>query len=369
MKNPPTLADACVATALDKRFNGSIVPPPHKARQNAFCAVMTRVSRARKFVLDVKMSAYLAELSVSFWRGGLRKRNRMLDNVRQMARLPHELTWIELDFSNGYMPRSKALGSLKVQDIHGNEPPRFGWLLEQHPKIETSFRCIEARSATNPMFAGRAMLHPVAMAWSSTDDPLAYREFGIEGATSEWVVGIEGYLNDFVHWTSAFENDDAAVDMLKSMEPPPGERHPGWEMYCLPRLPVRDVWALLATINDLPVTFEHVEPARGYISKGSYKKFLKHSIVHLTIPETRWRKLIFKTAAILRRRAHQVRGHWRIDWRARPIKTCEHIWNEQMICSKCGGHMLWIAEHQRGDASLGFVTHDYDITHSDETVA
>jgi hypothetical protein len=24
---------------------------------------------------------------------------------------------------------------------------------------------------------------------------------------------------------------------------------------------------------------------------------------------------------------------------------------------------IWIKEHQRGDASLGFVTHDYRVTH------
>jgi hypothetical protein len=38
-----------------------------------------------------------------------------------------------------------------------------------------------------------------------------------------------------------------------------------------------------------------------------------------------------------------------------------------MICRKCGGHKLWISEHQRGDASLGFVTHDYDITTSKQS--
>jgi hypothetical protein len=51
----------------------------------------------------------------------------------------------------------------------------------------------------------------------------------------------------------------------------------------------------------------------------------------------------------IRRRAHQVRGHWRDDWRLPK-----------------GNKTLWIAEHQRGDASLGLVIHDYEITHKDE---
>jgi len=123
----------------------------------------------------------------------------------------------------------------------------------------------------------------------------------------------------------------------------------------------RDLWILLATINDLPVTIEHIEPNKGYVARGSYKKFLAHSIVHLTVPETRWHKLVTKTAATLRRRAHQVRGHWRNDWHKPLSKLCEHEFDAQMICRRCHGHKIWIAEHQRGDASLGFVTHDYKL--------
>ena len=85
-----------------------------------------------------------------------------------------------------------------------------------------------------------------------------------------------------------------------------------------PHIALRDLWALLATINDLPVTFERVEPSKGYMAGGGgYKKFLQHTVLHLTVPETRWRKLVGKTAAILRRRAHQVRGHWRKEGEAR----------------------------------------------------
>jgi hypothetical protein len=53
---------------------------------------------------------------------------------------------------------------------------------------------------------------------------------------------------------------------------------------------------------------------------------------------------------VARRRAHQVRGHWRRDWRHE-------------------GQRIWIKEHQRGDASLGFVTHDYHVEHRDGTPA
>jgi hypothetical protein len=128
-----------------------------------------------------------------------------------------------------------------------------------------------------------------------------------------------------------------------------------------PSLLIRGLWALLATINDLPVKIEYVTPSKGYVARGQYKKFLAHSVIHLNVPESRWQKLLRATAVKVRKRAHQVRGHWRDDWRQPLAKHCDHVYDEHMRCKHCHGHKIWIAEHQRGDASLGFVTHDYEI--------
>jgi len=49
--NAPTLADACIATALDKRCDPQLR------------AVLLKVNEARKFVLDKDMSAYFYDLS------------------------------------------------------------------------------------------------------------------------------------------------------------------------------------------------------------------------------------------------------------------------------------------------------------------
>jgi hypothetical protein len=363
MKNPPTLADACAMTLLDKQFR--------QPRAKFFRQALADVVQARKFMLDQDMSRYVAELSHSIWRGGLRKRNRMLDNVRQQARLPHALTWIELDFIGGYLPREKELGMYRRRDVRGVEPAKFGWLLQQHSKLDTSFRCIEFRSSVTVNYPNRAFIHPVAMAWSSTDDPIMWRQFSIHepyggGLDAEFVVGCTGYKSDLVRYTPAYDSEAAALDLLRAMAPPEGspEREfSGWQTFVIPRFFIRDVWALLATLNDLPIKIEFVEPSKGYIARGSYKKFLKHSVVHLTVPETRWRKLVLKTVALLRRRAHQVRGHWRKDWRHPLQVNCLHDFDDEMVCHLCGGHKLWITEHQRGDASLGFVTHDYEVHH------
>ena len=79
------------------------------------------------------------------------------------------------------------------------------------------------------------------------------------------------------------------------------------------------------------------------------------------MPETQCRKLALNTAALIRRRAHQVRGFWRSDWRHPLSPLCAHAFDDTMICRHCRGRKIWIAEHQRGDASIGFVTHDYSV--------
>jgi hypothetical protein len=359
VKNPPTLADECIATALDKGDGGVGGPGERRRVVREF---LLEISKARKFVLDPAMSRFTAELGHSFWKGGQRKRNAMLDNVRQFARAPHApLTWIEFDHL-AYIARIKELGAQGVGGLTG-DPPRMGWLIRQHPKNDVAFICNEVRSALN--HPGRAFLHPLAMAWCSDDNPSPWSRFLETELTGEHeaqvMVGMGGYQSTQVHWHANL-GEAFTVSMMNMMAGPAGSDQDK-RIAALPALTIRVLWALLATINDLPVTIQNVQPTKGYVARGSYKKFLAHSIVHLTVPETQFRRLISKATTILRRRAHQVRGHWRRDWRNPLRPRCEHVFDGQMICHHCGGRQLWIPEHQRGDASLGFVTHDYSVEH------
>jgi hypothetical protein len=355
-KNPPTLADAVLMTALDKAS-------PYRQKPE-ICRFLERIAYARKFVLDVPMSKYLADLSITFWRGNRKKQSIMLENARRMARLPHKLTWIEFEFASGYFVRSKEIGSLKIADINGKEPLRYGWLIEQHEKVETAFKATEIR--TSSKLHGNAFTHPLSIQWCSDDSPLMWEMYQVLQAGdrimgAEWMAQMEGYESSQLGWTSTF-SWETSDDMLRWMVGAT-KHNPDNYPVLLPRMPIRDLWALLATINDLPVKITTVEPSRGYMARGNYKKFLKHSIVHLTVPETQFRRLIAKSAVLLRRRAHQVRGHWRNDWRHPLSVLCEHVYDEEMCCINCRGRQLWIAEHQRGDTSLGFVTHDYEVGH------
>ena len=328
-------------------------------------------------MLDDQMSEYLADLSQSYFTGGQRKRLYALENTRQMARLPHALTWIEfsyphyidrLRFKHGIeyrTPEGRPMApGMKAVDVCG-EPdengyyvvPRVGFLIEQHPKIDTAFKVAEFYSSM--LRPGRGMPKFVATTWCSDNSINPYQRYDMYGIYDASVAaGMKDYRSSNVYFTPTLAVEDIwpTADKMD---------HKNFFL-AKTSTPLRDLWALLATINDLPVRIEQVEPSHGFMAKGNYRKFLKHSVLHLNVPESQWRKLVVKTAALVRRRAHQVRGHWRNDWHHPLSPQCGHRWatfGDTMVCQRCQGHKLWIAEHQRGDASIGFVTHDYEVHH------
>jgi hypothetical protein len=128
----------------------------------------------------------------------------------------------------------------------------------------------------------------------------------------------------------------------------------------------RRMWAFLATINDLPVLLTDKVQAKGFVARGQYRRFLSHKTITINVPQKLYRKTIRTALALAHRRAHSVRGHWRIDWRHPLSKLCDHEWSadsKHMDCLLCKGRKSWIHEHERGDASRGFVTHDYLVKH------
>jgi hypothetical protein len=132
----------------------------------------------------------------------------------------------------------------------------------------------------------------------------------------------------------------------------------------------RRMWALLATINDLPVVVAEVKQSRGFLAKGQYRKFLDHRTITLTVPEKLYKKTIRDALANAHRRGGPVREHWRRDWRKPLSPLCDHEWGadeKHMFCTHCNGRKIWINEHVRGDTSRGFVTHDFTVTHDPET--
>jgi hypothetical protein len=204
---------------------------------------------------------------------------------------------------------------------------------------------------------------PLSTVWCSDANPSPWQHWtDAEDDAGAFIKG--GYATAQVHLTATLRPDISNY-LVRAIAPTAaGYDAPtlvAAKMAVSPRMPLRVLLGLLATLNDLPVKIEHVIPSRGYVARGNYKRFLEHSTVTLNVPETKWRSLVTKTAALVRRRAHQVRGFWRRDWRHPLAPLCAHDFDDRMVCRQCGGHKIWVPEHQRGDASLGFVVHDFSV--------
>jgi hypothetical protein len=331
MKQSPTLADAAIRESL--RPHGKV---PRE--------LGVKIAHARRFVLDEQASSFLADLSHASYVNPTPDviNKKVLENIeqtRQLARIPHALTWIEYD-PRAFRERTlTAYPNVSYQDADnsgslGASPdqviPNIGWLLEQ--KTETSFRLYTLVGANADGFCG---VVPYGYAWTTDDSmPGVQRVTNPEGnSDSSLATGIPGYD---VQQVTLFVvpgkkvHDDQLVGLIKEFI---GE--------------LRFVWALLAAINDVPIGLKHVEQSKGYVARGRYRKFLDHTVISILIPKGRDpTKVARAVVSISRRRAHLVRGHWRRDWHHE-------------------GNRIWIKEHERGDASLGHVLHDYRVKHEE----
>ncbi len=338
MKPAPTLLDELYRATFNysakRRGIGFVDQPEHLRRH---------LSDARKFVLDDKMSAFLADLSSAAFMDKKRSKKsaelvyRLVDQLRISARLPHKLTWIEFNFAVASR-RARDLGLTSPFDVPGEQPRtgRQGWLLNQHSTDETLFR-VHVFENMPPL---GLMMAPFAYGWRTDEEASGWQ---LPPRNSEYVslseacVGVVGYRNDrcSIVEPEYFHNPE---------HPSKPQVEVFNEFFKVHASTLRRVWALLATVNDLPVLAKTVTPIKGFVARGQYRRFLEHKIITLHVPEKAdQKKLARNLIASCRRRAHQVRGHWRKDhWRP--------------------GERLWIAEHQRGDASLGFVMHDYVVS-------
>jgi len=304
---------------------------------------------ARRIVLTDEMAAFLYSLRLEIILGKLQRpisrrvSYQRVDDCRYFARLPHKITWLEYSVAAMYQ-REIEIGPLKGTDIGLSEKThderlqelervraegaRVGWLMYQHDKIETAFAAQCFLGVPEKIVAVQS---PVECVWCTDDTPLPWPGLITTDdgeSASAFVSGIPGYDRRNVGMRRL--DVDRGVLTKNSSHGRAGM-----------------MWVFLSTFNKVPIFGEHeVKQSRGFVAQGGYHKFLDHKILTINIPEKAGRKVVRATLALIRRRAHQVRGHWRDDWRLPK-----------------GNKSLWIAEHQRGDASLGFVTHDYSVEH------
>lgn len=323
---------------------------------------------ARRFVLDEGMSGFLSDLSFYAFKTGLgvaeHERRRVVcdivDGMRVAARAPFSVTWIEFDMRA--MRRRTIISYYKNLAGPSEVPVRTGWLVEQHSSVDTTFRV----TGFEQLDETTTVALPYRWNWSVNDALPAWKtdkyttELNTSAEYSRLATAVDWYESDKIT-CSAFRtgrawNDGAnGMKLLRMMRETKGQ--------------LRHLWALLSVINDVPVLRREVKRGLGFFGQGRYRQFLDHVTVTLRVPQKQTVcRLAQHLIARSRRRAHEVRGHWRLYQRGEGV-LCRpelHRWRTSergtaLVCEVCPAWRSWITQHERGDASLGFVTHDYSV--------
>ncbi len=338
-------------------------------------AIREALTRARRFTLDASMSAYMADLGWAAYQAKPDQRTQIADSVRRMARLPHRVTWIEWD--------EKALAT-RARDEYGSAlqpesvPLRSGWLMMQHPQIDTAFYALSFGISTQHV--GRdGMIEemggptlgtcPFGIMWR-TDDVIQFPWKTLRAANDIQNlrrIPQSGFLTGIPNFNAPIAVADASEYLTDPFMTNVSFRRLFEEQWGMARY----ILGLLATLNDIPLSAKEVTVAKGFVARGNYRKYLSHTTLTLNVPTKRYKAMARHAVTIMRRKAHGVRGHWREHWQHPPRPDCEHIWKQMeeradatvMQCEHCKGRKTWITEHQRGDATLGFITHDYTVKH------
>jgi len=321
---------------------------------------------ARRFILDDAMAAFLADITSA----GCDKRTdtirfKAVHQMRAAARLPHDLTWVEFDLVK-YIKREQELLGYRGFDCDAFSEIREGWLLNGFSQDTQEFRLHLFIRAVEPDGTVHHTTFPIAILWRTDQNkPHGYISFGDRDGTDhtsellDLPLGAHGAAQIFPQVTFA-----PSELLLKSI---PDDFTVTKRGVSSSNGVMRRLWSFLSTVNDIPVIIRSARTAKGFTAKARRHPFLEHRILQLHVPhQTDYRKLARSIVAAAKRRAHTVRGHWRKHYHRPLVPLCEHEFetvDSGLRCKKCHGQRIFVHEHQRGDASVGFVTHDYRVVH------
>lgn len=126
--------------------------------------------------------------------------------------------------------------------------------------------------------------------------------------------------------------------------------------------------AVLAMINNCPITYKH-RPAKGFMrARLRNVPYLDSHTVTIHADSARVHTIVdraIKAEISRHNKRHDVRGHWALAEYGHGGRACRHEPVERdgayALCGKCAKLIVWRDHYERGDASLGFVQHNYEV--------
>lgn len=320
------------------------------------------------------------------------RRHKMIPLYRELARLPFDHVWIEFDYHHLHSWRSERGLTNTLDSEHGlvGVPQQMGFLCERLVKHEEGMRITTVGWMSPDARAGLppdACLFPICHNLTTGRDKVIFAghradvpgmaEIIDDANRSQLPViawGIDRGDSDLTQWTSnplsgtnGVEPEGTYTDLLLAKYGyDEGMRRIAGSMghFCNEqRGDLRFVVAALALLNHVPVIYKPHRPKGRMLASNTTRPFLESRVVTIDVPQGRRRiKMIDKelrnSLALQRRKRHRVRGHWRIS--PTPHGPRWELYVDPFTLNK--RWRIWIADHERGDASLGWVDHIYHVT-------
>ena len=356
------------------------------------------IRKAKTFTLSDDMVEVICEMA---FRGNPRNADtaRRLNGYRVLARPPFPFTFIEFD----YEPMRRWLEKHDMIAGHRyvfGKPERLGFLLDARQLSATPnlygakarddvYRITtlgKMRDPINNKMLGAAMFPAVqTITYGNTGFSLLPNPAGARKDYIEAVVAANAYgVSNSVMWGLFDIMGSTDLGAIEEIQDNPlyktGAIEPEtiWRDYLTSkgmefsqimtraceeqRFDLRFIVAALALLNHAPVKFVPFRPS-GYLRpRFENRPFMTTNVITLEIPASRRRvkdinHQLKSISGGWHNRRHQVRGHWRVadtqiseKWeRFYDPMTEKHRWR------------LWIDNHERGDASLGWVTSRYNV--------
>ena len=210
MKPAPTLMDEVYRASLRNK----VVPG-----WNDNAKIRHAIERARRFVVDDSMALFMAELAnVAFLnahtagtavspniksaRAGNPLSHRIADSLRVQARLPYDAIWIEYPL-RVYQRRANEIRGTVMPDPK-EVPTREGWLIQQHPNIDTAYIMhIFTQSDVADEYGFDMWTFPLSLGGCADDSPLPWWN-SVDLSNQGWspssvLVGIRDYNRNNVN--------------------------------------------------------------------------------------------------------------------------------------------------------------------------
>jgi hypothetical protein len=356
--------------------------------------VRSRLLSAKRFRLDWEATQRAASV--------MRDIPDLLIREQQFARAPYPVTWIEFPFEPWW------------REITHREPApdadtEIGYLIDNDNVYVVSGNDNAARQLNDPTFPQVSLLplyYQLHRPW-----PLSEQlDFAMAAKVSR--LGLDGFL-----WgESIYElirDPDNPENMLPFDQQPQRILR---ENHTCSVLPLSELALRASNVND--IVYKMVGGASGELRniiglllmmnrpsltqyvrdighhrtflRGKLRPYLSHTVVSITIDPLPQLRLVGTPAGeAVEKRRHEVRGAYCHDeaYRKGTKAGCVHEWTEHpdyidealddkrwhtnhggftefdnWKCIHCGGHRWWREHHERGNAGIGWVDKEYEIT-------